>query len=128
MDTKSIIEAVFAKWAAAISETDIGTNYSMERSETVNTLPYASLFFMSVTGQGYDLSNIECGITADVQVDIYVKSTDKLSKLYELDEVSHQAMQEMGFRRTSGISFDMSDSGYKRLVNRYSRVIGFGDF
>lgn len=46
-----------------------------------------------------------------------------VTRLYELDKISHQAMVSMGFRRTYGPEpMFFGDSGIKKLVSRYSRI------
>lgn len=128
MVVKDIIETVQSRWAEAMAATAIGENISYEPSKTVSRLPYASLYFMGTPGVGWDIDNSETGIRASVQVDIYAGEYTPISALYDLDAVSHAAMEAMGFRRTAGITLDVANTGYKRFTSRYQRVIGLADF
>ena len=124
---KTIIENTYAKWSEAISE-KVGDNYSMENSSIVSVMPYASLYFLGVPGNSYDLEGDEGTVMPTLQVDIYTNGQRALTKAYEIDEISHSALVGMGYRRTYGCELIQStDPSIKRLVSRYSRVVGFGE-
>ncbi len=122
-----IVNNVFEVWADALAETEIGNHAYMERPQEEIQFPCASLLPLPSLDIGYDLDNIAAGIDFYVQVDIFVRDTDKLSKLYELNAVSHEALCGLGFRMTTQASPEMPQSGYKRLITRYARVIGYGE-
>ena len=123
----SIISNTYAKWSEAISE-KVGNNYSMENSGTVSRFPYASLYFLGLPGDTYTLEGDEGTVVPTLQVDIYTTGQKAITKAYEIDEVSHAALIGMGYRRTYGPELTQStDPSIKRLLSRYSRVIGFGD-
>lgn len=122
-----IANSVFTVWADALAETEIGEHAYMERPSEEITFPCASLLPMPSMDVGHDLSNTAAGIDFYVQVDIFVRDTDKLSKLYELNAVSHEALCGLGFRMTTQASPEMPQSGYKRLITRYARIIGLGE-
>lgn len=127
LTVQSIIEQTYEKWSEAISE-KVGDNYSMENSETVSSLPYCSLYFLGVNGNTYDLDGAEGTVIPTLQVDIYTTGQKALSQAYEIDNVSHETLVRMGYRRTTGPELvQATDQSIKRLVNRYSRVIGFGE-
>ena len=124
---KTIIENTYSKWGEAISA-EVGDNYSMENSSVINSLPYASLYFLGLPGNSYDLEGDEGTVMPTLQVDIYTNGQRALTKAYEIDEVSHETLVGMGYRRTTGCELIQStDPSIKRLVSRYSRVIGFGE-
>ena len=122
-----IIQSVFNTWATALADTDIGERAYMERPAEDIVFPCASLLPMPSPETGYDLANQASGIELHLQVDIFVRSTAPLSKLYELQAVSHEALCGLGFRMTTQASPEMPQSGYKRLITRYSRVIGYSE-
>lgn len=123
----SIISNTYAKWSEAISE-KVGNNYSMENSGTVSRFPYASLYFLGIPGDTYTLEGDEGTVVPTLQVDIYTTGQKAITKAYEIDEVSHAALIGMGYRRTYGPELTQStDPSIKRLLSRYSRVVGFGD-
>lgn len=127
MTILDIVEKTYALWGEAVSK-KVGDNYSMENSATVSKMPYASLFFPSVSGDAYDLEGGEGTVIPSVQIDIYTNGQKALTSAYEIDELSHAAMLKMRYRRTTGPEFVQStDPSIKRLTSRYSRVIGFGD-
>lgn len=127
LTVKTIIENTYTKWSEAISE-KVGDNYSMENSSIVSVMPYASLYFLSVPGNSYDLEGDEGAVMPTLQVDIYTNGQRALTKAYEIDEISHSALVGMGYRRTYGCELIQStDPSIKRLVSRYSRVIGYAD-
>ena len=124
---KTIIENTYAKWGEEISE-KVGDNYSMENSSVVSVMPYASLYFLGVPGNSYDLEGDEGTVMPTLQVDIYTNGQRALTKAYEIDEISHSTLIGMGYRRIYGCELIQStDPSIKRLVSRYSRVIGYGD-
>lgn len=127
LTVKSIVETVYEKWTIAVSE-KIGNNYSMENSETVSKLPYASLYFMGLPNGAGDLEGGEAAVMPSVQIDIYTTGQRALKSAYEIDELSHDALCSMGFRRTTGPELIQStDPSIKRLTSRYSRVVGYGE-
>lgn len=127
LTVQSIIEQTYEKWSEAISE-KVGDNYSMENSETVSEMPYASLYFLGLPGNSYDLEGDEGTVMPTLQVDIYTTGQKALSQAYEIDNVSHGTLVRMGYRRTTGPELvQATDQSIKRLVTRYSRVIGFGE-
>lgn len=127
LTVKTIVENTFSKWGEAISA-EVGDNYSMENSSVINSLPYASLYFLGLPGNSYDLEGDEGTVMPTLQVDIYTNGQRALTKAYEIDEISHSALVGMGYRRTYGCELIQStDPSIKRLVSRYSRVIGYAD-
>lgn len=127
LTVKSIVETTYTIWSEAISE-KVGDNYSMENSSIVSVMPYASLYFLGVPGNSYDLEGDEGAVMPTLQVDIYTNGQRALTKAYEIDEISHSALVGMGYRRTYGCELIQStDPSIKRLVSRYSRVIGYAD-
>lgn len=121
------IENVFEAWATALSNTDIGDNVYMERPDGDICFPCASMLPLPSGELGYDLDNAAAGVELSLQIDMFVRETVPLSKLYELNAVSHEALCNMGFRMTACATPEMPQSGYKRLITRYSRVIGYGE-
>lgn len=127
LTVKSIVENTYSKWVEAVSA-EVGDNYSMENSSVINSLPYASLYFLGLPGNSYDLEGDEGTVMPTLQVDIYTNGQRALTKAYEIDEISHAVLAGMGYRRIYGCELIQStDPSIKRLVSRYSRVIGFGD-
>lgn len=127
LTVKTIIENTFSKWSEAVSA-QVGDNYSMENSSVINHLPYTSLYFLGLPGDSYDLEGNEGTVMPTLQVDIYTNGQRALTKAYEIDSTSHEVLIGMGYRRTAGPELIQStDPSIKRLVSRYSRVVGFGD-
>ena len=127
LTVKSIVENTYSKWGEAISA-EVGDNYSMENSSVINSLPYASLYFLGLPGNSYDLEGDEGTVMPTLQVDIYTNGQRALTKAYEIDSTSHETLIGMGYRRTTGPELIQStDPSIKRLTSRYSRVVGYGD-
>ena len=128
MTVPEIINTVYAAWSEAISKTAVEDNCSMENSTVVAQIPAATLYFTGLPTTDSDLEGNEASVTPTVQVDIYTKGQRALSQAYEIDEVSHETLTKMGFRRVTGAELIQStDQSIKRLTSRYSRVIGYGD-
>lgn len=128
MTILEIINTIYSRWAESISQTAVKNNYSMENSATMAKIPAATLFFNGVPGNTWDLEGDESTVTPTVQVDIYTKGQKALTQAYEIDAVSHETLTKMGLRRVTGPELiQATDPTIKRLVSRYSRVIGFGD-
>lgn len=127
LTVKTIVETTYEKWVEKITE-KVGNNYSMEDSGTTSKFPYCSLFFLGLPGDSYTLAGEEGTVTPTLQVSVYTSGQMAVSKAYEIDETSHETLIDMGYRRTYGPEFTKStDPSIKRLVSRYSRVIGYGD-
>lgn len=123
-----MINKIYAKWSDALKDV-VGSNISMESSSVINKLPYASCYFMGFPTMRSDLMGDECAVSPTVQIDIHANGQKALSKVYEIDEISHKAMVNMGFRRNYGpeLITNQSDASIKRLTSRYTRLIGAGD-
>ena len=120
---KNPVVDVFEHWKTAM-EAKIGAgNCSMDKSALIAKAPYARLFLMSNPGVRWDLSGNETATTAAFQVESFASGQKALTKVYEIDAVSHKAMTEMGFRRTYGPELvDNADNSIKRVISRYSRM------
>lgn len=126
LSVKTIVERTYERWGEAVK--DLVTDYSMENSTTVSDLPYASMYFMGLPTKGFDLEGGESGVTPSLQIDIYAKGQKAMDTLYSIDEASHEALNEMGYRRTYGPELAQNiDPSIRRLVSRYQRVIGYGE-
>ena len=124
---QSIIETTYAKWAEKIKE-KVGNNYSMDDSSTVSKFPYSSLYFLGLPTDTATLEGDEGTVLATLQVSVYTTGQRALTQAYEIDNVSHETLVRLGYRRSTGPKLDKNtDPSIKRLISRYSRVIGFGD-
>ena len=122
-----IINQIYEKWGEAVRE-KVGDNFSMENSTVINDLPYASLFFLGLPSSGSTLEGGESGVSPTVQVDIYTTGQRALSNAYEIDNVSHNTLLQIGFQRNYGPELIQStDPSVKRLTSRYERIVGFGE-
>lgn len=127
LTVKTIVETVFAKWCEALKD-KVGDNVSMENSGTVSVFPYATCRFLGLPTDSADLEGTEGTVMPTVQIDIYTSGQKALSKGYEIDEKSHACLTGLKFRRSYGPELiQATDPSIKRLVSRYSRVIGYGD-
>jgi len=127
MSYLNIVTNVFEFWADALSETDIGEETYFERPSGDIKLPCASLLPLPSGELGHDLHNDASGIELTIQTDLFVRAETPLSKIYELNAVSHAALVALGFRLTASTTPEMPQNGYKRLISRYARVIGYGE-
>lgn len=126
MTISEIVNMVYSHWSKAIK--DSVTGYSMENSETVTKLPYATLYFMGLPTGASTLESEESAVTPSVQIDIYTKGQRALTQAYEIDGISHGSLIAMGFRRSMGPELIQStDPSIKRLTSRYTRLVGLGD-
>lgn len=122
---ESPVLEVFSRWRAAISKITGGDNCSMDRSETnaSGKKAYAQLYMLGNSITKGDLEGDECATMPSFQVNCFTSGSKALTRLYELDKLSHKAMVNMGFRRTYGPEpMFFGDSGIKKLVSRYSRI------
>lgn len=127
LTVKSIVETTYAKWVEEISE-KVGGNYSMENSGTVSKFPYCSLYFLGLPTNTATLEGDESTVVPTAQVDVYTSGQKALTKAYEIDEVSHETLVRMGYRRNYGPELSQNtDPSIKRLISRYTRVWGYGD-
>ena len=120
---KNPVSDVFERWKTAM-EKKIGVgNCSMDSSSLIAKAPYARLLLMSNTGYRWDLSGNENATTLSFQVESFANGQKALTKVYDIDDTSHKAMTDMGFRRIYGPEvIENADNSIKRVVSRYSRV------
>lgn len=129
MDTVSNpIVTIYSKWKEAVEPVVGKNNTSMENSQIISKMPYANMRLMGTPTASADLNGNECAIMPAIQIDVYTNGTKALSKAYDIDSVSHASMVAMRFKRTYGPELiDGTDNSIKRLVSRYSRILGGGD-
>ena len=116
---------VFSRWGAAVSKITGADNYSMDVSETnaSGKKAYAQLYMLGNPPSRSDLEGNECATTPSFQVDSFASGTKPLTKVCKIDDASHKAMVDMGYRRTYGPELmENADGSIKRVVSRYSRV------
>lgn len=119
------VSEVFLRWSKSVEPIVGKSNYSMEKSQTIATdkKKYARLFLMGNPTQSSSLGGDECATILSFQTECYASGVKSLSTAYEIDNVSHQSMISMGFRRTYGPEeVANSEKNLKRIISRYSRV------
>ena len=122
---ESPVLEVFSKWGAAVSKITGADNYSMDGSETnaSGKKAYAQIYMLGNPITRGDLEGDECATMPSFQVNCFTSGSKALTRVYELDKISHKVMVSMGFRRTYGPEpMFFGDSGIKKLVSRYSRI------
>lgn len=122
---KNPVAEVFERWGTSIESTVGKGNYSMEKSVTIASAKkkYARLFLMGNPTQSTSLEGHECATVLSFQAESYASGTKDLLNAYEIDNISHEAMISMGFRRTYGPEeVENSEKSFKRIISRYSRV------
>lgn len=120
---KSPVLDVFTVWGNAMEPVVGKGNYSMEDSSTIAKAPYVTLFQMGNPGSRWDIEGDECATTLSYQVDSFASGQKALTKAYEIDDASHVAMTQMGFRRIYGPNVISNiDNKIKRVTSRYSRL------
>lgn len=114
---------IFARWGAVMAEEVGAGHYSMDASLTEVKTPYARLLLMGMPFTNGDLEGNEASVDLSVQVDCFASGNKSLSKVYEIDAASHQALRDMGFRRTYGPELMLNaDESIKRTVSRYTMI------
>ena len=114
-------DKVFEKWGQAVKSI-VGDNYSYDEKSTLSTYPYMRLFDIGVYQTDGDLEGNESAIEISFQVESYASGQKASSKIKELDLISHQAMKNMGFRRTYAGQVENIDTNIKRYISRYSMI------
>ena len=114
---------VFENWSEKIKDIVGEGNYSMNLSSTVSKTPYARLYLMGNQGYSHDLTGNENATSLSFSVESFASGNKASSKAYEIDSLSHQAMVDMGFRRTFGPELmENADKTIQRVVSRYNRI------
>ena len=122
---KNPVSDVFKRWSKEIEPVVGKGNFSMDNSQTIASTKkaYAKLLMLGNPTSRSDLEGDECATMPSFQSESYASGTKALSKVYEIDNVSHKAMVGMGFRRTYGPEIqNNADNSIKRVVSRYSRI------
>lgn len=87
-----------------------------------------TIFFQMLSNTEYAndlINNKENAQDINIQLEVYIKS---LNDGYELSNKVVDAMKQMSFSKTYGIELMANiDTNYKRLVMRFSRIVGSGD-
>lgn len=112
---------VFEIWKSKMEKVVDGL--SMEPSiNAYNGKPYARLLYLGSVIAASDLEGDECAVRINFQTECFCGGNKALSIVYEIDEISRQAMVDMGFRCTYQDSVENIDETIKRVVSRYSRI------
>lgn len=122
---KNPVNEVFKRWGNAIEPIVGKGNFSNDESQTIASSKkvYARLFLLGNPTSRGDLEGDECATTPSFQSESYATGSKASSKAYEIDDASHKAMVDMGFRRTYGpVRQNNADNSIKRVVSRYSRI------
>ena len=122
---KNPVSDVFERWSKEIEPVVGKGNFSMDNSQTIASTKkaYAKLLMLGNPTSRGDLEGDECATIPSFQSESYASGTKALSKVYEIDNVSHKAMTDMGFRRAYGpVLQNNADNSIKRVVSRYSRI------
>lgn len=116
------VSKVFDRWSVAVRDI-VGNNYSMNDRNTILKTPYARLLMLGNPTDTITLEGDEISTIPSFQCDSFASGQKATSMAYEIDDISHKAMINMGFKRTYGPELlDNSDRTIKRVVSRYSRV------
>lgn len=103
-------------------------NTSMSFSEKQSEFPYYYISLLGASTNDKDLEGDEATILLSVQCESFADGIGALNKAFAIDDLSHQEMINMGFNRQYGPQEMInSDETIKRVVSRYSRVLGYGD-
>ena len=120
---KNPVSKVFSAWGAVMEDVVGSGNYTMSSSKTLAKFTkFARMFLMGNPGSRWDLEGDECGTNPSFQIDSFASGQKALSVAYDIDEASHQIMNELGFRRTYGPELLEDDSNIKRVTSRYARL------
>lgn len=118
---KNPTEKVFEIWKTKMEKVVDGL--SMEPSEKVyNGKSYARLLYLGSVIAESDLEGDECAVRIDFQTECFYSGYKALTAVYEIDEISRQAMIDMGFRCTYQSLVENINENIKRVVSRYSRL------
>lgn len=115
------IRKIYKRWAAGIS-TLVGSNCSMEVSETVATTPYARIYLMGAPGSSYDLENNEAQTRLTIQAESFADGEYGIEDAYDIDAKTRELMLQMGFRCYYGPQLIANaNTRIKRVISRYTR-------
>lgn len=115
------IRKIYKRWSAGIAPL-VGTNCSMEISETVAKTPYARIYLMGAPGARYDLENNEAQTRLTIQSESFAEGEYGIEDAYDIDAKTRELMLEMGFRCYYGPQLIAnSDTRIKRVISRYTR-------
>lgn len=120
---KNPVSEVFSEWGTVMEGVVGSGNYAMSSSKTLAKFTkFARMFLMGNPGSRWDIEGDECGTNLSFQIDSFASGQKALSVVYDIDEASHQIMNELGFRRTYGPELWEDDSNIKRVTSRYKRL------
>lgn len=114
---------VFDRWKTTVAEYIGEENCSMQASSSIASTPFARLLMVGNPTSRSDLAGDEVATTLSFQAESYASGTYGITDAYQIDEASHQAMIDMGFRRSYGPELvDNADISIKRVISRYTRT------
>lgn len=124
MDTvKNPSADVFERWSEAVEAVVGHGNCSGDMTSKVAQAPYARMFLMGNPGTAWDLEGDECATSPSFQCESFADGSRALRTVYQIDDASHKAMTEMGFRRTFGPELVTNDNPLiRRVISRYTRI------
>lgn len=122
---KNPYTSVFDRLGADVIEA-VGDNFSMSDSQTPAKFPYIQLQYLGAPKVAGDLEGDECATSPSFQIDCYDNSVLAGDKVWELDDICHKAMTNMGFERTYQQPVPNADPTIKRVTSRYIRRVFTG--
>jgi len=124
---KNPIYDIFDRLAKSVYP-KVGDNSSMSTTEEVSDFPYFSVKLLGYPTMRTDTEGNETHANVTIQTDSYADGAGALIKAYGIDDLAHQEMLNMGFRRTYGPTpMDNSQQSIKRVTSRYTRLLGNGE-
>lgn len=114
------IDAVYKAWRAYMLANSEASHFGMFNDKSVAEFPYATLQLVGRPTNTTDLLNFEYTVDLTFQTDCYI-DTNKISKLYAMDDACWGFFNELGFRKTGDSALsEVQNSNVKRLTSRFT--------
>lgn len=118
---KNPVNDVCEYWQKIMSAHIGQNNVSVEPTSTIanDKNEYARIAMLGNPTRERDLEGNELATSITFQCELYAGGLKSLSRVYQLDEISHQIMTDMGFTRSYTRLTNNADERLKRVVSRY---------
>ena len=122
---KNPVYEIFDIWKNQMQKAipDIQVSYDPSATMAKDKKKYARLFMMGNPGSRWDLEGDECATAPSIQIESCAIDPKGSEKAYKIDDVSHQILTDLRFRRKNGPNLIANiDSRIKRVVSQYERL------
>ena len=102
----------------------IGDNFYVDINDTIALFPAVRVLYLGGVLTDGTLEGSESAMNISLQTESFAtgQGVEAQKKVWELDDIVHQILVNLCFRRSYNSLVETTNSNVKRVVSRYSRI------